>query len=179
MQQDANHFEQLELMDGEKIERSISAGPQRGRNSDRSTNSLLLTNYRIIHVADRSGGAELVMASVEDIDAVEFVEVTEGYGAFLWAGLSVVLSVALYGILDNQIARVIVPLMVLGMGVYLVVYRIFFSGGPAALFRMGGSAISWPFRTASESDEIRDFINEFYRLKLVRNSESTGPFAPR
>ena len=179
MQQDENHFEQLELMDGEKIEKSISARTQRGRSSGRSSDSLLLTNYRIIHVAGAGGGTDVVMALVDDIDTVEFVEVTEGYGAFLWAGLSVVLSVALYGILENQIAQLIVPLMVLGMGVYLVVNRIFFSGGPAALFRTGGSAIAWPFRTASESDDIRDFINELYRQKSLRNVAATGPFAPR
>ena len=179
MQQDRNQFEQLELMDGEKIEKSISARSQRGRNSGRSTDSLLLTNYRVIHVGGSSGGTDVVMASVEDIDTVEFVEMTEGYGAFLWAGLSVVLSVALYGILENQIAQVIVPLMVLGMGVYLVVNRIFFSGGPAALFRTGGSAIAWSFRTADESAEIRDFINELYRLKSGRSAETPGTFAPR
>ena len=178
MQQDENRFEQLDLMDGEKIEKSISARSQRGRNSGSSTDSLLLTNYRVIHVA-RGGGTDVVMASVEDIDTVEFVEMTEGYGAFLWAGLSVVLSVALYGILENQIAQVIVPLMVLGMGVYLVVNRVFFSGGPAALFRTGGSAIAWSFRTADESAEIRDFINELYRQKSLRNAEALGPFAPR
>ena len=179
MKQDENHFERLDLMDGEKIEKSISAMSQRGRNSGRSSDSLLLTNYRVIHVAGASGGTDVVMASVNDIDTVEFVEMTEGYGAFLWAGLSVVLSVALYGILENQIARVIVPLMVLGMGVYLVVNRIFFTGGPAALFRTGGSEIAWPFRTPSESDEIRDFINELYRLKSAQGAESAGPFAPR
>ncbi len=179
MQQDENHFEKLELMDGEKIERSISARSQRGRNSGRGTDSLLLTNYRVIHVAGTGSGTDVVMASVEDIDTVEFVEMTEGYGAFLWAGLSVVLSVALYGILENQIAQVIVPLLVLGMGVYLVVNRIFFSGGPAALFRTGGSAIAWSFRTADESDEIRDLINELYRLKSLRNAEGQASFAPR
>ena len=178
MQQDENRFEQLDLMDGEKIEKSISARSLRGRNPGSSTDSLLLTNYRIIHVAG-GGGYDVVMASVEDIDTVEFVEMTEGYGAFLWAGLSVVLSVALYGILENQIAQVIVPLMVLGMGIYLVVNRVFFSGGPAALFRTGGSAIAWSFRTSDESDDIREFINEMYRLKSLRNSEAPGSFAPR
>lgn len=179
MQQDENHFERIDLMDGEKVEKSINARSRRGRTSAKTQDSLLLTNFRVIHVSGTGAGTEVVMASVDDIDTVEFVEMTEGYGAFLWAGLSVALSVALYGILENQVARVIVPFMVLGMGVYLVVNRIFFSGGPAALFRTGASAIAWPFRTTDESNEIRDLINELYRLKAARSDEAPGPFAPR
>lgn len=177
MQQDENQFERLDLLDGEKIEKSISTESRRGRSP--GTDSLLLTNYRIIRVSGAGGGTDVVMASVEDIDTVEFVEMTEGYGAFLWAGLSVVLSVALYGILDNAIAQVVVPIMVLGMGVYLVVNRVFFTGGPAALFRTGASEIAWPYRTSDESNEIRDFINDLYRLKSVRTGETPESFAPR
>ena len=179
MQQDENHYERLELMEGEKIEKSIGAKSQRGRSAGRGNASLLLTDHRIIHVTGAGSGSDVVMASVDDVDSVEYVEVTEGYGAFVWAALSVVLSIALFGILENQVARVIVPLMVLGMGVYLIVNRIFFSGGPAAMFHAGGSAITWPFRTEDETDEIRDFINELYRLKYARNAEDVRPFAPR
>ena len=179
MQNDDNHVERLELMNGETIERSITSKSQNRRSSGRSGDSLLLTNFRIIHISGTGIGSDVVMAAVDDVDAVEFVEVTEGYGAFLWAALSVVLSMALYGILDNQVARTVVPLMVLAMGVYLVVNRIFFSGGPAAMFRTGGTAITWLFRSDNEREEVRDFINELYRLKSHRRVESGETFAPR
>ena len=119
------------------------------------------------------------MASVDDVDSVEFVVINEGYGAFVWAGLSVILSVALYQILENEIARVIVPLMVLGMGVYLIVNRLFFSGSSAAVFRTGGSAITWPFQSDNESREVREFIKGLYRMKSAHRPETGWPFAPR
>ena len=179
MHHDENHYEHPDLMDGERIEVSIGAKSRGGRSTGKGGQSLLLTNYRIIHVVGAGNGSDIVMASVDDVDAVEFVEMTEGYGAFVWAALSVVLSIALYVILENRIAQIVVPLMVLGMGVYLIVNRVFFSGGPAAMFRTGGSAITWPFRTEDEAEEIRDFIRELYRLKYARSAGAGMPFAPR
>ena len=179
MDQAVDQYDGLDLMDGERIERSISAAPQSGRSSSSDDDSLLLTNSRIVRISGTGGGSEVVMASVDDVDSVEFVITNEGYGAFIWAGLSVILSIALFGILENQIARVIVPLMVLGMGIFLIVNRLFYSGGPAAVFRAGGSAITWPFKTEDESQEIRDFITGLYRMKSARRPETGWPFAPR
>ncbi len=179
MQNDGNHVDHLDLMEGETIENFITSKAQNRRSSARGGDALLLTNRRIIHISGTGIGSDVVMAAIEDVDAVEFIEVTEGYAAFLWAALAVMLSMALYGILENQIARTIVPLMVLAMGVYLVINRIFFSGGPAAMFRTGGSAITWLFRSESEREEVRDFINELYRLKSSRGADSQGSFAPR
>ena len=69
--------------------------------------------------------------------------------------------------------------MVLGMGLFLIVNRLFNSGGPAAVFRFGGSAITWPFESEDESLEIRDFISGLYRMKSARRPETGWPFAPR
>ncbi len=179
MDQAVDQYNGLDLMDGERIDRSISAAPQSGRSSSSGDDSLLLTNSRIIRISGTGGGTEVVMASVDDVDSVEFIMINEGYGAFIWAGLSVILSIALFSILENQITRVIVPLMVLGMGVFLIVNRLFNSGGPAAVFRFGGSAITWPFESEDESLEIRDFISGLYRMKSARRPETGWPFAPR
>ena len=70
-------------------------------------------------------------------------------------------------------------LILLGMGVYLVVNRVFFTGGPAAVFRAGGSAITWSFKSQNESQEIRDFIDGLYRLKSAQRTDNGWPFAPR
>ena len=177
MDQGGHEYGGLELMEGERIDRTISAVSGNGKSSNRRKESLLLTNSRIIHIS--GDGDEVLMASVDDIDLVEFVVINEGYGAFLWAGLSVILSVALYGILENQIARVILPLMVLGMGVYLIVNRLFFSGGTAAVFHTGGSAITWPFQSSDESQEVNDFIKGLYQMKSARRPVTGWPFAPR
>lgn len=179
MDQVEHEFEGLDLMDGERIEKSIIAGGRSGGSSRTRGESLVLTNSRIVLITGAGSGREVVMASVNDVDAVEFIEMTEGYGAFVWAVLSVILSFALYNILENEIARVLVPLMVLGMGVYLVVNRIFFTGGPAAVFRAGGSAITWSFKSRNESQEIRDFIDGLYRMKSAQRPDNGWPFAPR
>ena len=88
-------------MDGERIDRSISAAPQSGRSSSSGDDSLLLTNSRIIRISGTGGGTEVVMASVDDVDSVEFIMINEGYGAFIWAGLSVILGIALFSILEK------------------------------------------------------------------------------
>ena len=148
----------LELMEGERVDRTISTASRDGNSSRGREESLLLTNSRIIYTSGAGDGTEVLMASVDDVDLVEFIVINEGYGAFVWAGLSVILSVALFGILENEIARVIVPLMVLGMGIYLIVNRLFLSGGTAAVFHTGASAITWAFQSDDESQEVRDFI---------------------
>ena len=177
MDQTGHEYDGLDLMDGESIDRSISKTSRDGGTFGKREESLLLTNNRIIHIS--GDGTEVLMASVDDVDSVEFVVINEGYGAFVWAGLSVILSVALYQILENEIARVIVPLMVLGMGVYLIVNRLFFSGSSAAVFRTGGSAITWPFQSDDESREVREFIKGLYRMKSAHRPETGWPFAPR
>ena len=179
MDQDGHEYGGVELMEGERIDRTISTASGNGKSSNGREESLLLTNSRIIHISGAGDGAEVLMASVDDVDMVEFAVIKQGYGAFLWAGLSVILSVALFGILENEIARVIVPLMVLGMGGYLIINRLFFTGGPAAVFHTGGSAITWSFQSDDESQEVSDFIKGLYQMKSARRPLTRSPFAPR
>ena len=166
----------IELLDGETVGRAIRGPTQRSRTSGRPEGSLLLTSRRLIHIAGSGHGAQVTMATIGDVDAVEITSISEGYSAFVWAGLSVVLAVVLYGSIDNALAKVIVPLLVLAMGGFLVVNRLFFTGGPAVVFRTGGSTITWRFETEEESLTVRDFIDELYRVKV---DDGVRKFAPR
>ena len=179
LDQGVHGYGELELMEGERVDRTISTASREGNSSRGREESLLLTNSRIIYKSGAGDGTEVLMAAVDDIDLVEFVVIKEGYGAFVWAGLSVILSVALFGILENEIARAIVPVMVLGMGIYLIVNRLFFSGGTAAVFHAGASVITWAFQSDDESQEVRDFIEGLYRMKAARRPVTGWPFAPR
>ena len=179
MEQVEHAYDGPELMAGERIGRSISSTSMNGRTSNRHESSLVLTNTRIILVSGSGDGAKVVMASLDDVDAVEITSINEGYGAFIWAGLSVILSIVLYGIIGNEAAKIIVPVLVLAMGGYLVVNRLFLTGGPAAIFRTGASEITWSFRSDNESQQVREFIIDLYRLKTDQDASASRTFAPR
>ena len=131
-------------MDGERVERAMRA-TQRSRKAARREETLLLTDSRIIHVAVEGRSVETFIASVDDVESVRVGAVSEGYGAFIWAGLAVALSGALYGLLEQETIRSSRRCWTLAMAAYLLVSRLLFSGGSEAVFRIGSAEIAWRF----------------------------------
>ena len=156
------------LMDGERIERSLRFSSQRSGGAMRREETLLLTNSRIIHVAGEGGRAETFIASVDDVDSVYVGAARQGYGAFAWAALAGALSAALYGVLEHETIKIIVPLLVMAMGAYLVISRLFFPGSPVAVFRVGSAEIEWRFEGEDEERDAREFIRDLYAIKTAR-----------
>ena len=154
-------------MDGERVERAMRA-TQRSRKAARREETLLLTDSRIIHVAVEGRSVETFIASVDDVESVHVGAVSEGYGAFIWAGLAVALSGALYGLLEQETLRIVAPLLTLAMAAYLLASRLIFSGGQVAAFRIGAAEIAWRFDGDEQTEEVGEFIRDLYSIKTAR-----------
>ena len=169
IEREQTHEQTIEgLMDGERIEREMRSSTQRSRSGARRDETLLLTNSRIIYVAGEGGRVETFIASVDDVDSVHVGAVNQGYGAFLWAALAVALSGALYGLLEQETVRIAASLLVLAMGAYLLISRLFFAGRQVATFRIGSAEIEWHFDGDEMESEAREFIRDLYAVKTAR-----------
>ena len=156
-------------MDGERIERAMRVSVQRSRTGTQEREeTMLLTNSRIIHVTGDAGRAETVIASVDDVDSVFVGAFDQGYSAFVWAALSVALSGSLYGLLEHEIVRMVASLLVLAMGAYLLINRLFFAGDQVATFRIGATEIEWHFEGEEMEAEVREFVRDLFAVKTAR-----------
>ena len=88
---------ELEFLDGERITATLSAGERARSQSTRESGTLLLTNDRIIHLSGEKRRRQTTIISVQDVESVSVtLTFREGVGPYLWAGLSVLLSLILY-----------------------------------------------------------------------------------
>ena len=157
---------ELELLDGERVAAKLGVGQQGGRRSSGESGALLLTSARVIHLSGEDGRRQTTMISVEDVESVSVRLVfPEGIGPYVWAALSLAMSVILYSYIDHSIGRIVAPLIVLAMGVYLILDRLTEKGRPSAVFKARDAEIHWPFDYERESKEVYDFINAVYRVK--------------
>ena len=157
---------ELELLDGERVTAKMRADRQGGRRLARESGSLLLTDNRIIHISGEGNSRQTTMLSVQDIESVSVrLTFSEGIGPYLWAALSLALSLILYSYIEHAIGRIAIPLIVLAMGAYLVIDRVTERGRPSAIFKAREAEIRWPFDHEGESKEVYEFINSVYRAK--------------
>ena len=153
---------ELELLDGERIIDKLNASA----GSSGEASALLLTNDRLIHFSGEGGRRQATMLAVQDVESVTVRLIfSEGVGPYLWAALSLIMSLALYSYIDHSLARIAVPLVVLAMGAYLIVDRLTEKGRPSAFFKARDAQIEWPFNGDAQSKEVYDFINALYRAK--------------
>jgi hypothetical protein len=171
----------MTLMDGERVAFAINMTDSAGKPSSKHPEALLLTDSRIIHLSGNQKERKAVIAAVNDVESVEITSNREGYSAYLWAALAVVLSIVLFGTIDNTGVKLASSAIVLLMGVYLVVSQMTEPGKPMVIFRAGGSEITWGYENGENSDDVHAFINRLYQLKASSVNHSVGPasFAPR
>ena len=157
---------ELRLLNGERIIDRLSASKRGGRQFPREPGALLLTNDRLIHLSGEDRKQRATMFSIQDVESVSVRLIfSEGIGPYLWAALSVIMSLMLYSYLEHSLARIAVPLVIVAMGAYLILDRLMEKGKPSAFFRVRESEIEWPFDPDKESREVYDFINSLYRAK--------------
>ncbi len=168
----------VELLDGERVDCLIDNAVD-GNWSSGSRRALLLTNSRVILISGPAKSQQIAMASIEDVDSVEISAVGEGFSAFLWAGLAVILSVILYVTIDHEIWRVAAALAVFGMGVYLVINRLFDSGSPSVAIRAGESEIRWQFDAKRDTGDVHGFVKRLYEAKTGAGPDRNRRFALR
>ena len=109
----------LELLNGEGIERVL---PLDGAaDGDASPPLLLLTDKRVIYLSGQGKRRRAMYASVGDVQAVEIGYHARGNGAYVWAGLAMLAAFFLFFVIENTLGRIAGPVVVAGLGVYLVV----------------------------------------------------------
>ena len=157
---------ELELLDGERVSAKLSVNQQGGRRSSRESSVLLLTGNRVIHLSGEDGRRQTTMMSVQDVESVSVRLIfPEGIGPYVWAALSLVMSIVLYSYIEHSIARIAVPLIVMAMGAYLILDRLTEKGRPSLALKARDAEIHWPFDYEKESKEVYEFINTLYRMK--------------
>ncbi len=156
-----------ELLDGERVAARMRVSPEEGKRSRRKAGVLALTNERIVYMSGEDKGVRTTMVSVQDVESVTVRTIPpEGIGSYVWAALSVALSVALYSYIEHAVWRIAAALAVLAMGGYLVIDRLTDRGRTAAIFKARDSEIRWHFDYEKESSDVYEFINALYRVKM-------------
>ena len=97
-------FDDVQLMEGERIDSSITLAI--GGEGDESPEVLLLTDSRVIHLNGTGKRRTAVFASVDDISTVEIFTERAGMGVYVWSGLSFMVALLLWRVIDNPIGSV-------------------------------------------------------------------------
>ena len=74
-------------------------------------------------------------ASVRDVQAVEIGYHARGNSAYVWAGLALLAAFFLFFVIENTLGRIAGPVVVAGLGVYLVVDNLLTSNKQFVVFR--------------------------------------------
>lgn len=142
---------------------------------------LVLTTRRIVHLKGKDSRRRVVFMPLRNVDAVEVTNQRERYGAFVWAGLALLVALMVWQIWDNALAP-LAALIVLAMGVYLVVDRLMFPGNAYAVVNSGSSQIRLEITSEPASRDIYEFSNHLFQLQdEVANGRSPSAirFPPR
>ena len=95
-------FTDVDLIDGERAETTISLSDDPKGRRGAATDMLVLTDRRLIHLADDGRAREAVFIWLADIIAVRVgTERTGGVGGYVWGVLSVIAAILVWSIWDR------------------------------------------------------------------------------
>ena len=174
-------FGDVQLMEGERIDSSLTLAIGRSED-DESPEVLLLTGSRVIHLVGRGSKRTAVFASVDDISTVEISSERTGFGVYVWAGLSFIVALLLWRVIDNPIGSVASAIIVAVMGVYLIVDHLMSAGTSVATFRTSATEFKVELKGEGDSYEnVYHFINRVFSMKQNGGGGPSDPgrFAPR
>ncbi len=174
-------LEDISLLDGERLDSTLDLDGN-GDTLSKSGEMVLLTDRRVIH-ARNGRRRKAVIASIQDIDAIEISQEQHGAGVFLWAGLAFLVAIILYLMIDAALTRTVAAAVVAIMGIYLLVDQLLLPGKPLVIFRAGGVQLEITLRSQEVPADVYAFVNRVFELK-----DDSGPngvfarvqrFAPR
>ncbi len=172
-------LEEISLLDGERLDSTLNLD---GSGSSPGGEMVLLTDRRVIH-ARNGRRRKAVIASIQDIDAIEISQEQQGASAFLWAGLAFLVAIILYLMIDAPLTRTLAAAVVAVMGIYLLVDQLLLPGKPLVIFRAGGVQLEIALKSQEVPADVYTFVNRVFELK-----DDNGPngvfaraqrFAPR
>ena len=168
----------ISLLEGERVDSTISLNGARGR--DR-LDTLVLTDRRLIHVgaAGRSRTASFV--SINDVTSVEVTSTRHrSLGGLVWAAAALLVAAAAWSMWDHQIFSPLAAAVLAGMGIYLAVDRLWGHDSVQATFRAAQEQIGISIEDAGgEAGAQIDTLTT--RLFELKNASEPGvrKFAPR
>lgn len=179
---DQHGFRDVSLIEGERIDSILNLNEDGSGDSDGHPEVMLLTDRRVIHLHGNGNRRKALFASIQDMDAVEIAREQQGQGAFIWAGLALMVAILLYIVIGHDVIRIASAIIVALMGVYLIVDQFMSPGKPMLIFKTGSSELRFDLKGDSVSSEVYTFINRLFQL---RDESGSGPssrgrrFSPR
>ena len=171
----------LDLLDGESVERVVRLDDTSER--DASGTVLLLTDKRVIYQSGEGKRRRAMYASVSDVQAVEIGYHARGSGAYVWAGLAFLAAFFLFFVIEQTLGRIAGPVIVAGLGVYLIVDNLLTPNKQFVVFRCAGSQLLVDLDGDGVTAAVDEFIARLFQLKEGRPQPPefgwVDRFAPR
>ena len=178
MAQDPHLIGEISLIDGEQVDSTVSLNGTRGK--ERS-DTLVLTDRRLIHVgaAGRSRTASFV--SIDDVTSVEVTSTRRrSLTGLAWAAAALLVATVVWSMFDHAIFSPLASAVLGGMGVYLAVDRLWGHDSVQATFRSAQEQIGISLDdTGGEAGAQIDTLTA--RLFELKDASAPGgrKFAPR
>ncbi len=173
-------FDDVQLIEGEHVDSYLTLADSSGDNE--SPEVLLLTDSRVIHLNGTGKRRTAVFASVDDISTVEISSERAGLGVYVWSGLSFIVALLLWRVINNPIGSVASAIIVALMGVYLIADHLMSAGTSVATFKTSASQFKVVLKGEGGSYEnVYLFINRLFLMKQngSNGAQDPGRFAPR
>ncbi len=178
---DSHRSQGLDLLDGENVEQVIRLDD--ASDDDATGTLLLLTDKRVVYLSGQGKRRRAMYASVRDVQAVEIGYHARGSGAYVWAGLAFLAAFFLFFVIENTLGRIAGPVVVAGLGVYLVVDNLLAPNKQFVVFRAAGGQLLVDLDGDGSTEAVNDFIARLFQLKEGPPRESpygwVDRFAPR
>ena len=171
----------LDLLEGENVERAIRLDDAPEENA--SGTLLLLTDKRVIYLSGEGKRRRAMYASLRDVQAVEIGYHARGSSAYVWAGLAFLAAFFLFFVIENTLGRIAGPVVVAGLGVYLIVDNLLTPNKQFVVFRAAGCQLLVDLDGDGVTEAVNDFIARLFQLKEGRPQPPefawVDRFAPR
>ena len=164
------------MMDGERVDATLDLVDSRDGDPER-TDSLVLTDRRLIHVSFNGQRNETLFVSIQDITAIDVMsERSLGLAGYVWGALALLVAVAVWQVWDNAVGSAIAGLVLAAMGVYLVVDRLRSPSRVHARFRTGDTEFKYGVNGPTAVTDTYEFVNKLF---LRKNGARSTTFSPR
>ncbi len=170
-------FAHVTLLDGERVETTLSLSDDRKRSRGSSTDALVLTDRRLIHLAAGGSARQAVFIWLADIIAVRVgTERIGGIGGYIWGLLSIVAAILVWVVWDRPVLDVVAAAILLLMGAYLVWERI----NTPPIFQIavsaGGSQMTMDIHRSVPQAGVYEFVNRLFETKArAANADDDDP----
>ena len=92
-------FEHVDLLDGERAETTLNLRDEPKRSRGAATDVLVLTDRRLIHLADDGRSRQAVFVWLADVIAVRVgTERPGGIGGYVWGALSIIAAILVWSV---------------------------------------------------------------------------------